>query len=161
MSFEAAKAGLQVDSSLKSEYEVKFHHQPVDLRDEDYIRRVMKDQDPLTGVYYKYPSKCYEAPLHDELSFWSGWSFRHVCNQRIMNLSLSRTLSHATALRHGQREIPEGAAIHGSAIRRMRAIRTYRPSNVPLDTFSISKIEQNDLKVQEHFLCPATSGSCQ
>lgn len=69
-------------------------------------------------------------PMYYEVDFGHGWSPLHVCKQRLKNMVLTRTGSHSEALRRGQREIPAKALVHSSVIRRMRALPTYRPSNL-------------------------------
>jgi hypothetical protein len=87
--------------------------------------------------------------LHNELRFGMGWSRSHVCKQKTKNFVFSKIPRHAKFLRKGiYRNIPSGALIHYSALRRMKADTTYQPPNLRIS--DTSKVMNKDDPVTQY-----------
>lgn len=122
-------AGLQFDERQKVSQNIGIYKSDKALQNDDWNQLT---EFPLTfDCHRSLPiSEHGTGPMHHEVDIGHGWSPLHVCKQRLKNMVLTRTGSHSEALRRDQREIPANALVHSSVIHRMRALPTYRPSNL-------------------------------
>lgn len=158
MSAEAEKAGLRFDETLKRIWQAGIPYKNLCMRENDegnfYSDNRHGSEPYLSDLLYASET----LPMHQETSFGNGWYAVHVLKQRIKNMLQARTFSQSTALRRGQREIPEYAHIHSSVIRRMKADCSYRPSNLPIesDLDSLKILNEGD-QISECFVWNPTT----
>lgn len=150
MAAEAEKAGLRLHDD-RIFPRGGLPHSSIDLRKQDYKRCFSGQEAPGLAKpdFFSWELSCSErGPIHSELELGHGWFPPHVCMQNIKNMVHSRSIHRSMALERGQREIPANAAVHASAIRRMKDTElhpAYRPSNLHIaDPNSLSISNEED-----------------
>ena len=169
MAAEAEKAGLRLDMEGRNLQRGGMSHSGIDLRKRDHKRclserqanDVVKEQDSFSRDL----SRSEREPIRSELELGHGWFPPHVCMQNIKNMIYSKSIHRSTALERGQREIPANAAVHASAIRRMKNTElhpAYRPCNLHIaDPDSLSILNEEDLVGGYFIYKPLGSGHPQ
>lgn len=153
MSNEARKAGLRIDPRTLKSFQCSNIIREIDDINNDSSQVAAHVSNGTISAdlrdYYNSLRMASENQfLHDELTFGMGWSRSHVCKQRLKNFVFSKIPPHTKLLRKGNyRNIPSGALIHCSALRRMKADSTYQPRNLRIsDTSKI--MNKGDLIAQ-------------
>ncbi|KAF9892052.1 hypothetical protein FE257_002458 [Aspergillus nanangensis] len=117
---EATKAGVNFDRRKKKAYGCSAS---LDIISNNVL--VADSDGPIRSFAEALYNASTQGVIHDPLSFDAGWSPKSVCKKRLTEYFLSSTLSRA-----GPREILADAAVHVSALHRMRADPDYRPPNL-------------------------------